>query len=236
MMQTRYHLARQYVAGKEVLEVACGSGYGLGYLASDAKIAVGGDIDLTNCRRTKGKYPNRSNMAVINLDAEHLPFQKDSFDVLILFEALYYIRDALRFFAEARRVLRPGGTLALSSVNCIWGGFNPSPFSTRYFTAAEIALALSDAGFETRILAGFPEETNHSHLVKAAVRKLAISLALIPKSMKGKQFLKRVFYGKLTPIPDELADGVGQVEPLSDVQKLGDLRPYRMLYAIGIVA
>jgi len=44
-MAHRYHFAAGFCAGKDVLEVACGAGVGLGYLAKFAKRVVGGDID-----------------------------------------------------------------------------------------------------------------------------------------------------------------------------------------------
>jgi 2-polyprenyl-3-methyl-5-hydroxy-6-metoxy-1,4-benzoquinol methylase len=39
----RYHFAAGFCEGKDVLEVACGAGQGLGYLARKAKSVVGGD-------------------------------------------------------------------------------------------------------------------------------------------------------------------------------------------------
>lgn len=43
-MYARYRFASELCDDKEVLEVACGSGQGLGYLAKKAKRVVGGDI------------------------------------------------------------------------------------------------------------------------------------------------------------------------------------------------
>jgi len=44
MLVARYALARDRGAGKDILEVACGSGIGLGFLARQAKWVVGGDF------------------------------------------------------------------------------------------------------------------------------------------------------------------------------------------------
>jgi len=44
-MYTRYYFAAEFCSGKEVLEVACGAGIGLGYMARRAKKIVGGDYD-----------------------------------------------------------------------------------------------------------------------------------------------------------------------------------------------
>ena len=47
MLYTRYDYVRTLAAGKRVLELACGSGQGLGLIAKSAKWTVGGDIDST---------------------------------------------------------------------------------------------------------------------------------------------------------------------------------------------
>src|SRR5207244_12959780 len=41
---------------------------------------------------------------------------------------------------------------------------------------------------------------------------LAVRLGVIPKTMKGKEFLKRVFFGRLAPVPPELTNGAGTFE------------------------
>jgi SAM-dependent methyltransferase len=45
-------------------------------------------------------------------DAGHLPYADESFDVVLFFESACHFEDRARFFAEAWRVLRPGGRLA----------------------------------------------------------------------------------------------------------------------------
>ena len=42
-MCTRYYFASKFCEGKDVLEVGCGAGQGLGYLARKARRVVGGD-------------------------------------------------------------------------------------------------------------------------------------------------------------------------------------------------
>lgn len=234
MLCTRYSWAEQHCAGRDILEVACGAGMGLGLLATRARSVVGGDIEEANCEIARQTYEGDPGVTIQRLDAESLPFPDQAFDVLILFEALYYLPRPEHFLREARRVLRPGGVLLISTVNCEWPGFNPSPFSTKYFSAHELAEALSRHGFEVRLLAGFPEDTRG--LIRRCVslmRRAAVRFHLIPKTMKGKEWLKRIFYGKLIPIPSRLTEGMFEVEPLVEVSASMDLRRYRFLYAIG---
>jgi len=48
-------------------------------------------------------------------DAHQIPFADDSIDAILCISVLCYLQDPRRFLAEARRVLRPGGILYLSS-------------------------------------------------------------------------------------------------------------------------
>lgn len=58
----RYRFAAEYCKGKEVLEVACGGGIGLGYLGKFATKVVSGDIDEGVLKFTRARYKNRRNI------------------------------------------------------------------------------------------------------------------------------------------------------------------------------
>src|SRR5665213_651482 len=214
ILHARYAWAAEYAAGKDVLEVACGAGVGLGMIAHVARKVVGGDIDEINCEMARETYKGRQEIEVMRLDAEHIPLPSQSFDLIVLFEALYYLNSADAFFLEAKRLLRTGGTLLISSVNCRWGRFNRSPFSTRYYSAPELAEAMTRHGFSVSIRGGFPETENP---IIGMFRKAAIWLHLIPKTQKSKEWLKRLFYGRLTAIPREIK---ANAESAADLQLL----------------
>jgi len=234
ILYTRYNLARRYAAGRNVLEAACGAGVGLGLIAGAAKSVTGGDIDSRNCETARGTYQGRLGITVQELDARALPFETGSMGLVILFEAIYYLEDPNDFLFEAARVLDSSGLLLISSVNPQWAGFNPSPFSTRYFSAAELAALLRAHGFEAEVHAAFREEKDGPAAVAIhALKVAAVKLHLIPRTMKGKELLKRIFFGRLTPIPRELAPGVAPVEPMVRVEEAGDLTKYKMIYAVA---
>lgn len=237
MMQTRYELASRHAREKDVLEVGCGAGVGLGLISRVARSTVGGDIDLHNCAVARETYRNRRNVTVTRLDAMHLPFSDANFDVLVLFEVLYYIRSFDSFLLEARRVLRPGGVLLISSVNCRWRSFNPSPLSVEYYDAAQLAAMLTRRGFYVDMFAGFPDDpTRVRDKLTRVARRLAIRAGLIPKTMKGKEWLKRIFLGSLRPIPAELS---GEAAPSHNLVKI--LPPYRadqfkFIYSVALLS
>jgi ubiquinone/menaquinone biosynthesis C-methylase UbiE len=207
ILHTRYAWAADYAAGKDVLEVACGAGTGLGMIARKARRLAGGDLDERNCAIARETYKNRREIEIRQLDAEQIPFPANSFDLVILYEAIYYLNSAETFFREAKRLLRPGGTLLISSVNCRWNGFNPSPFCTRYYEAAELAEALTGFGFDVSIYGGFAETKSGVNKIINAFRETAVQMHLIPKTQKNKEWLKRIFYGELCQIPPELHAG-----------------------------
>lgn len=237
ILYTRYMLARQYSEGKDVLEVGCGAGTGIGLIAEVASRVVGGDIDEQNLATARETYGGRPIIKLLHMDAHKLPFPDQSFEVVVFYEALYYLHSPEEFLREARRVLKPGGRLLISSVNCRWAGFNPSPLSTRYFNAAEIASLLERHGFVVEIKCGFPDRPNgRVQAVVRMVRRVAANLNLIPKTMKGKEWLKRLFYGKLQPIPRELSLGFAAAAPLTQLAPPYDPNQCRFIYAIGTVS
>ncbi len=234
ILYTRYHLARCYARDEDVLEVACGVGVGLGYLASVARYVVGSDIDEKNCRLAASIYRGRPNILIQEVDAQRLPFADASFGLAILFEAMYYLPDPRTFVSEVSRVLKPGGRLLISSVNCEWSGFNASPMSTKYYSATELLNLLREQSFQVDMFAAFPEsDEGILRVVIRYIKRLAVALHLIPRTMKGKELLKRLFYGRLTPLPRELRENAALVAPLIPLREISDLSKCKMIYAIA---
>jgi 2-polyprenyl-3-methyl-5-hydroxy-6-metoxy-1,4-benzoquinol methylase len=214
-LYTRYRFASTLCSGRDILEVACGAGVGLGYLAGYARMVEAGDIDDTNLGFARRAYSGRANIRICKLDAHHLPYSNESFDVVILYEAIYYLRHPEAFLTEARRVLRAGGTLIIGSVNKRWSDFHSSPYSHRYFSAAELAELMTGAGFAATAL--FGDSRVQGRTIKTTMvsilKRTAAALHLIPGTMKGKQFLKRIVFGELHAIPPEITDGLVDYTP-----------------------
>jgi ubiquinone/menaquinone biosynthesis C-methylase UbiE/RimJ/RimL family protein N-acetyltransferase len=234
MRDTRYSLAARYTSGAQVLEVACGSGMGLGLLSQRAKGVVGGDIDQDTCSVALTTHRSNPLIRVCRLNATLLPFRDRYFDVLLLFEAVYYLDNVLQFLQEARRVMKPGGVLVLSSVNCEWSGMNPSPFSVRYYSGQELRDMLSQLGFHTEVLVGFADaQSGLWARARSVVRILAVRLSLIPRTMIGKVWLKRLFNGRLTPLAPLFVEDATELASLVSAEHLLDLRVFRMLYVVA---
>lgn len=235
-LYARYRFASEFCVNKDVLEVACGAGLGLGYLARSAKKVVGGDIDETNLKFARQTYENRANVVIQSLDAQDLHFDDKSFDVVILYEALYYLAQPERFIDEARRVLRREGVLIICSANKDWLGFNPSPYSYIYFSVPELHSLLQRKGFAVSMFAECPAQSgNMKGKVISGIKQFAVALNLIPKTMKGKEKLKRIFLGKLSPLPTEVTDGMADYTPPVPIAHNAPVTNYKVIFAVAYV-
>lgn len=110
----RYALAAEFAVGKDVLDIACGEGYGSMQLASLARSVVGVDIDPDTIAHACHHYrhPNlRFNVG----SCVSIPLQSASVDIVISFETLEHFEEHRQFLAEVKRVLRPEGLLIISS-------------------------------------------------------------------------------------------------------------------------
>lgn len=232
MLYTRYRLAGQHGVGRDVLEVACGAGIGLGYLAGRARMLVAGDYDAAllgyaAAARTGGAR-------LVRLDAHTLPFRDHAFDLVVLFEALYYLAAPEQFVREARRVLRPGGVLLVCTANHEAPGFAPSRFATQYFTVPELHRLLTTAGFVAEVYGGHPVRgaTVRDRAIILA-RRIATALGLIPSTLHARGFLKRLVYGRLAPIPTEVYEDMAEPSALVPLRADRGTTAYRVVFAVG---
>ena len=113
----RYHFAAPLVAGLDVLDVACGEGYGSALLASSAAKVIGADIAASAVEHAREQYARVTNLEFRQADCAALPFADASFDAVVTFETIEHITAQEAFLDEIRRVLRPDGLLILSCPN-----------------------------------------------------------------------------------------------------------------------
>ena len=231
MAVSRYEIARRRAQGKRVLEVACGSGQGLGYVRRSAAWVVGGDITpglLTTAQRHyQGLVP------LVRFDAHALPFGDASFDMVQIHEALYYMSNHDRVLQECRRLLRPAGVLIISSINPQWADFNPSPHAVGYLDAEALKKLLTRHFADVELTGGFPvPRPTVASIIISILKRTAVRFQLIPRTMSGKTMLKRIFLGPLRPVPADLALASAPVDEPSAVRPQEWSR-YRVIYAIA---
>lgn len=136
----RYTFAKKYVADAVVLDIACGTGYGIGVLQDAARFIVGADVDLEAAMQSQNECSK--NAAVLLADGLKLPFEDASFDVVTSFETLEHLFDRRRFLSELSRVLKPNGFLILSTPNANYTkpieGKPTNPFHIHEYTPSEL--------------------------------------------------------------------------------------------------
>ena len=211
MMVTRYLYASRLAKDKRVLELGGGAGIGLGLLQRSAAVVVGSDLGLDMLRMGKAHYGRRVPFA--QLDAQALPFRDASFDLILFFEASYYVPDMDQALDEIVRVLAPSGTVVLVNANPQRPDFIPSPRSVHYHTADELRAALEGRGLTATLEGAFPvaADSGRDRWI-ALARRLATTFGLVPRSLEGRAFLKRLAYGPLLRVPPELTEEFGSEE------------------------
>ncbi len=110
----RYAWAAELVVGKQVLDAACGEGYGARILADRADSVIGVDVDTATIEHARTRY-RHPGLRFEAADCTRLPLADDSVDVVVSFETLEHLVEHDVLLAEFRRVLRPQGFLVLSS-------------------------------------------------------------------------------------------------------------------------
>jgi SAM-dependent methyltransferase len=115
--------------GERVLELACGAG-GLGLAAAEL-VGDEGEVtlsdvapEMTAIAAERAKQRGLDNVTTDELDLERIDRPDDSYDAVLCREGLMLVPDPRAAVREIRRVLRPGGRLAVS----VWGPRERNPW------------------------------------------------------------------------------------------------------------
>jgi SAM-dependent methyltransferase len=150
----------QVEAGDRVLDAGTGIGGTARLIAAERGARVTA-VDLTAEYCDIATWLNDAvglgdRIKVLEADVTDLPFDDASFDVVVSQHVQMNVADKVRLYAEARRVLAPGGRLALWDVTAGPGGLLhfPVPWATapeqsHLVTPDELAELLREAGFAT---------------------------------------------------------------------------------------
>ncbi|TAN03670.1 MAG: glycosyltransferase [Rhodanobacteraceae bacterium] len=113
----RYAWCACLAKGKDVLDIACGEGYGSAMLAARARSVIGMDVDAATIEHARKVYQGIAGLQFELGDAARLTLADDSIDMVVSFETIEHHDRHREMIAEIRRVLRPDGLLVLSSPN-----------------------------------------------------------------------------------------------------------------------
>lgn len=137
----RYAWARAMVAGRRVLDLGCGEGFGASILADEASEVLGVDLDPDAVRHAGARYGSERVRFSVG-DARSLDDIGDAaFDAVVAFEVVEHLREHERLMAAIRRVVRPGGLVLMSTPDrtLYRAGDEPNPFHRRELDRPEFA-------------------------------------------------------------------------------------------------
>ncbi len=146
--------------GERVLDLGCGAGEFSAALADAGAVPIGVDVAPEALRRAAERTPRLD--LRLWCDGEPLPAQEASVDVVWAGEVIEHVVDVAPWLSEVRRVLRPRGTLLLTtphhgartllalalSPRRFAEHFDPRSDHVRFFSPRTLRELLDDLGFD----------------------------------------------------------------------------------------
>ena len=146
-----------------ILDVGCGTGLNASFLAAAGHTIVGVDVSPVAIDRFRA---NGFEGFVADIETQNLAVKDDSFDIVYASEVIEHCVDTRAFLEELFRVLKPGGTLFLSTPNSAFWAYRvlgilgrtasdyQHPGHVRFFSRRGLRRAVEAVGFKVTSVAG----------------------------------------------------------------------------------
>tara|TARA_B100000212_G_C27239466_1_gene475220 strand:- start:3 stop:812 length:810 start_codon:yes stop_codon:yes gene_type:complete len=238
-MRHRYSWAKELVSRDKIgLELCCGSGQGLKLVAEKLDKLYATDITESLINQANKYSPDN----VICSQGDALTFLENSenefYDFIIMFECIYYFKSLERLIDLAKKALKPGGLILLTWPNPLKKGFVKCQHTYCYPLLKDLKKLSQDENndFKTEFY-GFEVLKKKTLLTsfKSKIKTLAVKLNLIPKTQKGRLFLKRIFQGKMIEMPNSLEYLKVDKDSLIEINDDKDLYLKEPLVIYGII-
>jgi ubiquinone/menaquinone biosynthesis C-methylase UbiE len=203
----RYIQAKKLVEeGDNVLDLACGSGYGANILSEVLNTNIyAGDIDPNTVADCKVEWKDNKSVHFEVMDATALRFDNDFFDVIVSLETIEHLTAYGKMVSEFSRVVKPNGTVIISTPNIKVSspdGKVINPYHTQEFTYDELKDILK-AEFSEVTISGQKYtryENNQANGFKHFMEKLLLARGVrkLPYQLRNWIF-KSMFKSPLYP-------------------------------------
>jgi SAM-dependent methyltransferase len=192
--------------GRRILDCGCGMGFYLLAMSRLRQVELYG-VD-SDQRRLAQAGALGTGAQLAEADATQLPFPDEWFDAVLLSEVLEHVPDDAAALAEIRRVLRPGGVLAISvpnarypfwwdPINATWAALGGDPIRRgrlvgiwtnheRLYEAEDLERRVRGAGFHVELL----ETATHyafpfMHFLVYGIGKPLLERGLLPQRLRA---------------------------------------------------
>jgi cyclopropane fatty-acyl-phospholipid synthase-like methyltransferase len=139
-----------------VLDVACGVGYGSRFIANECRCEVVGvdrDPNALKLATSRFSHPDVSFIADDCHTLEKCGCE-EQFDAIVCFETIEHLTEPGRFLRRCAQLLRPSGTLIISTPNQTVIGHSDWEYHVTEYTASQFVALLKESGFNNQALLG----------------------------------------------------------------------------------
>src|SRR5829696_6992219 len=152
----------QLPAVREALDIGCGDGRLSVELRADSLTVA--DVSLVALKRARRRLPEAT--VVLLERGRRLPFEPETFELVLMADTIEEVQDVAQLVADLKRVLAPGGTLAITTpahgrrtgLQVLRHGFglvfDPRGPALRFLTRRSLGDLLDLAGFHSIAIEG----------------------------------------------------------------------------------
>lgn len=224
---SRYWWAARFAKGKDVLDCACGKGYGTYILSQKANTATGVDLNKRSLETARERF-SRPNLQYLEQDVLELVKLGRKFDLVTAFEVIEHIppHTTDHFLSALAGALNPGGLLLVSTPNhdvVLKSGVSVPDFHINNFRAVELRRALNRHFQDVTMLGQYQKKSGAIGLLfHVDYFNLRHAVGGAAKRLLGRH---RAFAGKSLGVLDDI--DVGQNLPDVDASYF-DKRPSQL--------
>lgn len=205
-----YQWIADRVAGRRVIDMACGEGYGTAVLARTAAHVTGVDANPEAFAHAKAKYASEKIAIVRDLIESHRPEQK--VDAVTFLQTIEHVQDPTAVLRHFASLLNPGGMVFVSTPNLLTlapegAEKSDNPWHVKEYRPHEFRELCQEVFTQVELYGVF-------HARKLRLHELALRHARWDSVHKGLG-ISKFFYDRFTPAINarDFALKVGETDP-----------------------